>query len=92
MLNVLIVDESHNIEIDNLHIAGKDKYVEIIIKDGAWIGAGSIILVRVIIGKKHVVKAGNVVVNSISYSSIAVGILRKVIKVWNKNLLEWEIV
>jgi len=44
LLNVLTINGNHNIEIDNLHIAGKGKSEEIIIKDGAWIGAESIIL------------------------------------------------
>ena len=53
--NVLIYDHNHCDE------RIKKQQADIIIKDGAWIGGGSIILPGVIIGKNSIIAAGSVV-------------------------------
>lgn len=52
---------------------------DIIVREGAWIGANSIILPGVKIGKNVVIGAGSVVTKSIDDYSIAVGCPAKVI-------------
>jgi acetyltransferase-like isoleucine patch superfamily enzyme len=46
----------------------------ILIKEGAWIGAGSIILPGVVIGENAVVGAGSVVTKSISPGAVVGGV------------------
>ena len=55
------------------------------IKDGAWIGGGSVILPGVTIGENSVIGAGSVVVKDIPADSIAVGNPCRVIKTIGKN-------
>lgn len=57
------------------------KYAPIVIKDGAHIGIGSIIMPGVAIGKGVVIGAGSVVTRDIPDYSVAVGAPAKVIKV-----------
>lgn len=52
----------------------------IYIKEGAWIGANSIILPGVTVGKNAVIGAGSVVLKSIPDFAVAVGVPAKVIK------------
>lgn len=56
------------------------KYAPIVIKDGAHLGIGSIVMPGVTIGKGAVIGAGAVVVNDIPDYSVAVGVPAKVIK------------
>lgn len=51
----------------------------ILVREGAWIGANSIILPGVVIGKNAVIGAGSIVTRSIDDYSIAVGCPAKVI-------------
>lgn len=58
-----------------------DSYVApVIIKKGAWVGIGAIILPEVIIGEYSVIAAGSVVTRSIPAKSIAGGMPAKVLK------------
>ena len=59
---------------------GRDEPKDIIIKSGSWIGAGTIILPGVTIGKNVVIGAGSVVTKSIPDYSLAVGVPARVIK------------
>ena len=56
------------------------KYAPILIKDGAHIGIGSIIMPGVTIGKGAVIGAGAVVTKDVPDYSLAVGVPAKVIK------------
>lgn len=56
------------------------KYAPIVIKDGAHIGIGSIIMPGVTIGKGAVIGAGSVVTKDIPDYSLALGVPAKVIK------------
>jgi acetyltransferase-like isoleucine patch superfamily enzyme len=58
-----------------------DSYVApVVIKQGAWIGIGAIVLPEVIIGEYSVIAAGSVVTKSIPAKSIAGGMPAKVLK------------
>lgn len=57
---------------------------KVVIKDGAHIGIGAIIMPGVIIGKGAVIGAGAVVTNNIPDYSVAIGIPAKVIKTFEK--------
>lgn len=58
-------------------------YKPIVIKDGAHIGIGAIIMPGVTIGEGAVIGAGSVVTRDISAYSVAVGAPAKVIKTFN---------
>lgn len=56
------------------------RHLPVVIKRGAYVGAGVIILQGVTIGERSVIGAGAVVVDSIPPHSIAVGVPARVIK------------
>ena len=60
------------------------KYAPIVIKDGAHIGIGAIIMPGVTIGEGAIIGAGSVVTKDIPPYSIAVGTPAKVIKTFEK--------
>ncbi len=60
----------------------------VIIKKGAYIGLGSLILQGVTIGEYSIIGAGSVVNKDIPPYSVAVGIPAKVIKIIDKNQLK----
>lgn len=79
---VMIIGGNHEILRTDIPIneQGEGKQGEIIIEDDVWIGAGSIILTGITIGKGTVIGAGSVVTKSIPEYSIAVGNPVRVIK------------
>ena len=58
----------------------KSYAASVIIKRGAFIGMGSIILPGVVIGEESIIGAGSIVTKSIPAKSFAAGIPAKVIK------------
>ena len=60
------------------------------IEDDVWIGANSVILPGVILGKHSVVAAGSVVSRSIPAYSICAGCPAKVIKSYDVATKEWK--
>lgn len=70
---VTLVTGTHRIDPTGLRSAGDGYAKDITIEDGAWIGAGSIIIGGCTIGKKSVVGAGSVIVSDIPAETIAVG-------------------
>ena len=58
---------------------------EIIIKKGAWIGAGASILPGVTIGKYAIVGAGAIVTKDVPDYSVVVGIPAKIVKTLDKD-------
>ncbi|MBE6499114.1 MAG: galactoside O-acetyltransferase [Methanobrevibacter thaueri] len=58
---------------------------KIIIKKGAWIGAGASIMPGVTVGKYAIVGAGAIVTKDVPDYSVVVGIPAKVIKTLDKN-------
>jgi acetyltransferase-like isoleucine patch superfamily enzyme len=63
---------------------------EIVIGEGCWIGANSVITAGVNIGRYCVIGAGSVVTRNVPDYSIAVGNPAKVIKQYNHQLKQWE--
>jgi acetyltransferase-like isoleucine patch superfamily enzyme len=62
-------------------IRGQDlTFAPVVIEDGAWIGAGSIILPGVTIGEGAVVGAGSVVTKDVPPMAVAVGNPAQVIR------------
>lgn len=59
---------------------------DIIVKNGAWIGANAILLPGVTIGKNSVVGAGSIVTKSLPDYCIAVGAPAKIIKSIKENI------
>jgi acetyltransferase-like isoleucine patch superfamily enzyme len=63
---------------------------EIVIGDGCWIGANSVITAGVTIGNYCVVAAGSVVTKNVPDYSIVAGSPAKIIKQYNHSLRQWE--
>lgn len=63
---------------------------KIILEDEVWIGANSVILAGVTIGKHAVVAAGSVVTKNVPAYSVVVGNPAKVIKQYNPQTRVWE--
>jgi acetyltransferase-like isoleucine patch superfamily enzyme len=77
---VLITDAG--LDLDILLNEGRPVHISapIVIKDGAWIGAGAIILKGVTIGEKSVVAAGSVVTKDVPPHVVVAGNPARVIK------------
>lgn len=60
----------------------------VLIKKGAWIGAGATILPGVCVGKYAIVGAGSVVTKDVPDYAVAVGNPAKVIRILDKNKFE----
>jgi maltose O-acetyltransferase len=82
--NVGFYAAGHDIYDLTQHVGG-----DIVVEDGVWIGACSIILPGVTIGENSVIGAGSVVTKSIPANSIAVGSPARVIK--NKEVQDHKI-
>jgi acetyltransferase-like isoleucine patch superfamily enzyme len=82
--NVIIICASapNNSDLNKNEYVNKNLIVEkeVIIEDNVWIGAGSIILPGVTIGKNSVIGAGSVVSKSIEPNSIVTGTPAKKIR------------
>ena len=71
---VFIGTGSHEIDSEDLRSAGKGVSSPIVIEDGAWIGAGAMIMPGVTIGTTAVVGAGALVRGDVTPRSIVVGV------------------
>lgn len=89
---VLLVSGSHEVDMRGEHSAGSGLRGGggINIEDGVWIGAGSIVITGVTIGRKAVVGAGSVVVRDIPPFTVAVGNPCRPIKRWNSERQAFE--
>lgn len=63
---------------------------EIIIEDEVWIGANSVVVPGVTIGKHSIVAAGSVVTKDVQPYSIVAGNPARLVKKYNFNTNEWE--
>lgn len=79
---VHIYVNNHKFDNPDIPIIDQGYYPDqqVVLKTGCWIGANSIILPGVTIGKNAVVGAGSIVVKSIPERSVAVGSPARVIK------------
>ena len=82
--NAMILDSG--LDIRDFLTVEKPKHIhrKIIIKSGAWIGAGAIILPGVIVGEKSVVAAGSVVTRDVPPYCLVGGNPAKTIRVLSK--------
>lgn len=62
----------------------------VVIEDDVWVGANSVILPGVTLGKHCVVAAGSVVSHSVPSYSICAGCPAKVIKTYDFETKEWK--
>lgn len=65
---------THEISLDSPSIAGRSKFLDIEIGEGAWLCAGVIVIPGVRIGKKNCVAAGGVVVHSTPDNVLLAGV------------------
>jgi len=77
---VYIGTGTHPIDVKGLHSAGNGQNFDITIEDGVWLGARSMVMPNVTIGKKAILGAGAVAINNIACNTIAVGMPAKSIK------------
>ncbi len=70
---VMIVSGGHEVSAVGPRAAGRGHAKPIIVEDGVWIGAGSVLLGGVRVGQRSVIGAGSVVVDDIPPHCIAVG-------------------
>jgi len=71
--NVILGTGTHSIDVFGERSAGKGYSKSIIVRNGAWIGMGAIVLPGVTIGEKAVVGAGSVVTKDVSPCTIVAG-------------------
>ena len=88
--NVIITGLNHNFQNVNITISNQGVSTKLVtIADNVWIGANSVILPGVSIGKHSVVAAGSVVTRSAPAYSICAGNPAKVIKQYDFEKNEW---
>ncbi|MCT1176484.1 DapH/DapD/GlmU-related protein [Pediococcus pentosaceus] len=80
-MNVTFTSSSHEINRSSSRRAGKGYSKPIIVEDGAWIGAGVIILPGITIGRGSIVAAGAVVTKDIEKNCLYAGVPARKIKV-----------
>lgn len=79
--NVMIFAFNHSIDDTNIPSKLQDYYdADVTIEDDVWIGAGSVIVAGVSIGKGSVIGSNSVVTKDIPPYSIAAGVPAKVIR------------
>lgn len=77
--------DNPNIPIINQGYSLPSETDGVVVKRGAWIGAGSIILAGVTIGENTVVGAGAVVTKSLPSNCVAVGVPARIISSFQEN-------
>ncbi len=70
---VSIITGTHEIDSDGERIAGEGYSKDIVIKNGVWIGANSVVLPGVTIGEKSIVAAGSVVTKNVPPGVLVAG-------------------
>lgn len=92
--NVLITNENHGIspESDVSYMNQRLNAKSVKIGDGCWIGEKVCVLPGVVIGEKAIVGAGSIVTKSIPSYSIVAGNPARVIKRYNFEKKQWEVI
>lgn len=86
---VYIGTGSHEIDMLGQHSAGRGTSAPVVIEDGVWVGAGSIILPGVRVGRKTVIAAGSVVTRDVPEFSLAAGVPCRVRRLWSRATNTW---
>ena len=88
--NIIVSALNHNYsDPDKTIISQGVNTSEIIIEDDVWIGANSVILAGITIGKHSVIGAGCVVIQDVPPYSIVVGNPGRIIKQYNFSSQKW---
>ena len=88
--NVTITGLNHNYQDVNIPISNQGITTKcVIVEDDVWIGANSVILPGVSIGKHSVVAAGSVVTRDVPPYSVCVGNPARVVKQYDFDKKEW---
>lgn len=89
--NVVLSGLNHNYEdiSQPIHAQGVST-AKIIVKKETWIGANSVVVAGVVIGKHCIIAGGSVVTKDIPDYSVAVGNPARVVKTYNHDTGEWE--
>lgn len=89
--NVVLSGLNHNYEdvSQPIHAQGVST-ATIIVEEETWIGANSVIVAGVTIGKHCIIAGGSVVTKDIPAYSVAVGNPARVVKTYNHDTGEWE--
>lgn len=89
--NVVVSGLNHNYEDVTKPISAQGVNTEqIYIGDETWIGANSVILPGIFIGKHCIVAAGSVVTKNVSSNTIVAGNPARIIKKYNPGKKTWE--
>ncbi len=81
---------NHNyLDVDNTIASQGVSTLPIVIEDDVWIGANSIILAGVSIGKHSIIGAGSIVTHSVPSFSVAAGNPAKIVKQYDFEKKEW---
>jgi acetyltransferase-like isoleucine patch superfamily enzyme len=89
--NIVLSGLNHNYQDVHIPIHAQGvSTAPIVLDDETWIGANSVVVAGVTIGKHAVIAAGSVVTKNIPAFSLAVGNPAKVIKMYNENSGSWE--
>ncbi|PWL39421.1 acetyltransferase [Flagellimonas aquimarina] len=89
--NVVLSGLNHNYEDVSrpIHAQGVST-ATIIVEEETWIGANSVIVAGVTIGKHCIIAGGSVVTKDVPAYSVAVGNPARVVKTYNHDTGEWE--
>jgi acetyltransferase-like isoleucine patch superfamily enzyme len=88
--NVIVTGLNHNFRDVNVTISSQGVSTSLVtIADDVWIGANSVILPGVSIGKHSVVAAGSVVTRPVPAYSVCAGNPAKVIKQYDFDINDW---
>ncbi len=89
--NIVLSGLNHNYEDVSLPIHAQGvSTATIIVEEETWIGANSVIVAGVTIGKHCIIAGGSVVTKDIPAYSVAVGNPARVVKTYNHDTGEWE--
>ena len=89
--NIVLSGLNHNYEDVSkpIHAQGVST-AEIIVEDETWIGANTVVVAGVTIGKHSIVAGGSVVTKDVPPYSVVVGNPARVVKTYNPDSGEWE--
>lgn len=89
--NIVLSGLNHGYEDINLSPTYQETHTsEIIVEDDVWIGANSVVVAGVKIGKHAIVAAGSVVTKSVLPFTVVAGNPARIIKQYNPETKNWE--